>query len=69
MAVGGCFTAKALPKHGLSTANHVQRRVTLKIGSHVFKSMGEKVALPRLTAASSRLYRGFIASIALLTAC
>ena len=27
MTVGGCSTAKALPKHSLSTANHVQPRV------------------------------------------
>ncbi len=32
MAVGGCSTAEALPKHCLSTANHVQLRVRLKIG-------------------------------------
>ncbi len=35
MAVGGCSTAKTLPKLSLSTANHVQQRVSLKIGSHV----------------------------------
>ena len=40
MAVGGCSTTIALPKRSLSTANHVQQRVRLKIDSHVSPSRG-----------------------------
>ncbi len=40
MAVGGCSTAEALSKYCLSTANHVQLRVGLKIGLNEKKNTG-----------------------------